>query len=126
MQAENTALGGYAPAIEEATGAPVPALPILEEIMRTEVFHSTLDWQSPAEFQEGARKAHALYLGDRDFYDADARWRRAVFRVSVAEQAAERLPSSQDGDLAAAQAKLEAARAEEAAARAALSAVPTP
>lgn len=118
MQAENTTLRGYLSAIAEATGAPESSLPILEEIMRDEVFHSTLDWQSASEFREGARKAYAIYLEDRGFYDANARWRKAVFRVSVAEQALERFDAD---DRAQAQVELEAARLEEAAAHSALS-----
>ena len=123
MQAETFALRGYLPAIAEATGAPEPALPILEEIMRTEIFHSTLDWQSAEEFRNGARKAYELYLEDQEFYDANARWRKALFRVSVAEQAIENLREGRGDDFATAEAELEAARFDEAAARASLSEV---
>lgn len=108
--------------IAEATGAKDDILPILEEIMRSEVFHSTLDWQSAAEFRSGARKAYRLYLADKAFYDANARWRRSVFRTLVAEQTLaqlrEQLPAAKV--IAAAEAALESARFEEAAARASL------
>ena len=46
-------------------------LPILERIMREEVFHSTLDWQTAHEFNQGAKKAHKIYMGDAAFYDAE-------------------------------------------------------
>ena len=122
MQVENPAPHGYAALIAKATGAPDAALPILEEIMRGEIFHSTLDWQSPAEFRRGARKAYQLYVADKAFYDANARWRRAVFRASLAEQTLAQLlqqpPAAKS--LAAAEAALESARFEEAAARASL------
>lgn len=112
--------------IAKATGAADAALPILEEIMRSEVFHSTLDWQSATEFRRGAKKAYQLYLADKAFYDANARWRRAVFRTSVAEQTLAQLreQSPAANALAAAEAALESARFEEAAARASLDEIP--
>lgn len=90
--------------------------------MRSEVFHSTLDWQSAAEFRQGARKAYKRYLADKAFYDANARWRRAVFRTSVAEQTIGQLREQSPAAkaLAAAEAALESARVEEAAARSSL------
>jgi hypothetical protein len=66
----------YAALIAEATGASESLLPILEHIMREEVFHSTLDWQSRAEFRTGARKAHRIFLADPEFHLlADAAWK---------------------------------------------------
>ena len=66
----------YAALIAEATGADRALLPILERIMREEVFHSTLDWQTRAEFQAGARKAHRIFLADPEFHlVADAAWK---------------------------------------------------
>jgi hypothetical protein len=32
----------------------------IEEIMRADIFHSTLDWQTKAQFNHGAREAAAL------------------------------------------------------------------
>jgi len=84
MQTKNQVSPGYADLIARATGVTSDLLPILEEIMRTEVFHSTLDWQSAAEFREGARKAHRIYLADAAFYDADRRLRLASFRLMAA------------------------------------------
>jgi len=62
---------GYQAMIQVATGAPDKLLPALERIMRRDVFHSTLDWQSAAEFNLGARQALALYRRDAAFYDAE-------------------------------------------------------
>ena len=70
MQAKSK-LTGYHLQIQKATGAPLELLPILERIMREEVFHSTLDWQTAREFSQGAKKAHKLYLGDAEFYDVE-------------------------------------------------------
>lgn len=94
--------------------------------MRSEVFHSTLDWQSPAEFRLGAQKAYRLYLADSAFYDANFRWRRAVFRTLVAEQTLGQIREQATATkaLAAAEAALESARFEEAAARASLDKIP--
>lgn len=53
---------GYAKAISEATGVTDQAvLNELEDIMRNTIFHSTLDWQSKAEFNKGAKEALEIY-----------------------------------------------------------------
>ena len=57
-------LTAYKERIAEATGAPDTILPILENIMREEVFHSTLDWQSDEQFTAGARQALRIFLGN--------------------------------------------------------------
>ena len=82
--------------IQEFTNAAVHELPILENIMRDEIFHSTLDWQSRAQFRTGARKALKLFREDRAFYLADARLKRASFEASVAEQQLSRISQSED------------------------------
>lgn len=73
--------------IQQATGAADELLPVLERIMREDVFHSTLDWQTRSEFNRGAKKAHAIYLADAAFYDSDMAMRRARFALSKAESA---------------------------------------
>jgi len=53
-----TKLFGYAAMISEATGETDPAeLREIEDMMRNTIFHSTLDWQSKAQFNRGARDA---------------------------------------------------------------------
>ena len=71
----------YQEMIREATAAPVEALAILENIMRDEVFHSTLDWQSKEEFAEGAREAYAIYQQDPVFYQRMARAQSLRWRI---------------------------------------------
>ena len=119
MQAEKSRPVAYAAAIAEATGAPDSVLHLIEEIMRDEVFHSTLDWQSADEFRDGARKAHKISLANRDFYHADTLWRRAQFRLFSAAEDLKTLQSdaASGSRLVEAQVELEAARIEEAAAR---------
>jgi hypothetical protein len=52
---------GYAKMISEATGVTDPEdLAYIEDIMRNDIFHSTLDWQSKKEFDDAAREAKAL------------------------------------------------------------------
>ena len=44
--------------ISEATGVTDPArLRKIEDVMRHTIFHSTLDWQTRAQFKRGARQA---------------------------------------------------------------------
>ena len=73
--------------IKAATGAPEKLLPTLERIMRRDVFHSTLDWQSAVEFARGARQALAFYRRDAAFYDAETAQLAAFFVCAQAEQA---------------------------------------
>jgi len=89
-------LTGYQEMVEAATGAPEKLLPTLERIMRRDVFHSTLDWQSAAEFDRGARQALALYRRDAAFYNAETAELAAFFVFAKAEQALARARA--DGD----------------------------
>ena len=90
-------LTGYQAMIQDATGAPEKLLPTLERIMRRDVFHSTLDWQSAAEFDRGARQAFALYRRDAAFYDAETAQLAAFFEFAQAEQTLARTRA--DGDV---------------------------
>lgn len=75
----------YPAMIQQATGVADELLPVLERIMREDVFHSTLDWQTRSEFNRGAKKALALYQADADFHDAESAMRRASFALMKAE-----------------------------------------
>lgn len=53
-----SALRGYALSISQATGVTDPTdLADIEDSMRNDIFHSTLDWQSREVFDMGAREA---------------------------------------------------------------------
>jgi hypothetical protein len=80
-------LSGYQAMVHEATGAPRHLLALLENIMRNDVFHSTLDWQTRAQFDRGARQAYTLYRRDSAFYDASATLQAAAFELTQAETA---------------------------------------
>lgn len=48
----------YAEIIGDATGVTNPAvLEALEDVMRHDIFHSTLDWQTREQLMEAARQA---------------------------------------------------------------------
>lgn len=62
-----SALRGYAAMIAEAIGVTDPAvLEIVEDVMRNDVFHSTLDWQPRDVFDRGARDAYEIYQASLD------------------------------------------------------------
>ena len=86
MQTQNSEIYGYAKQIQEVTGAPAAILPILERIMREEIFNSTLDWQTARQFNAAARKAHRMYLEDQAYYDAHHAWHAARWQASCAER----------------------------------------
>ena len=75
----------YAALIAAATGAPESKLGLLERLMREEIFHSTLDWQSADQLADGARQAYELYRSARHFYDAIEIHQRARFRLGQLE-----------------------------------------
>ena len=83
----------YADQIAAATGAADELLPILENIMREEVFHSMLDWQSASQFRDGARQALAIYEENSSFFQAEISYHKARFRVLMAQQALSDLTS---------------------------------
>lgn len=83
MQVKNTS--PYAKLIRAATGAPESRLVLLENLMRDEIFHSTLDWQSAEELAAGARKAHDLYRSAPGYYDGLELLHLAEFRLSGLE-----------------------------------------
>jgi len=59
----------YAPLISAATGARADDLPKIETIMRDEIFHSTLDWQTEAQLADAAYQAYQLLRSNRAFYE---------------------------------------------------------
>lgn len=83
MQRQKTS--PYAPLIAAATGAPQSRLAMLENLMRDEIFHSTLDWQSAEELADGARRAHDLYRTAPAYFDGLENFQRANFRLSQLE-----------------------------------------
>jgi hypothetical protein len=66
--------------IQMAAAAPVGDLAMIENIMRMEVFHSTLDWQTEAELKRGARQAYQLLKRNRELYQT---YQREAFAVMI-------------------------------------------
>ena len=52
-------IGPYQRDIMDQLGCSAGDAPMVEDIMRNHVFHSTLDWQTEKEFQKGAREGWA-------------------------------------------------------------------
>lgn len=64
--------------VVEDTGCSPADAAILEDIMRNEVFHSTLDWQTRSEHRRAAREAHLLLNQNRAHYEGHYRNARAA------------------------------------------------
>jgi hypothetical protein len=86
MSAQRKKSSPYAPGIAFATGAPESILAILENLMREEIFHSTLDWQSQEQLDEGARQAYDLYRSAPLYYDGIANLQRSEFKLATLER----------------------------------------
>lgn len=99
MQTKSTSLRGYEPQIQDATQAPEEILPILERIMRDEIFHSTLDWQTARQFNAAARKAHKMYREAQYYYDADHALHAARWAACLAESALTAARQAGDADV---------------------------
>ncbi len=66
--------------IQAATGATGGDLVLLENIMREEIFHSTLDWQTRDQLIDGARQAQERLEADRDWYVLERRCRKKILQ----------------------------------------------
>jgi hypothetical protein len=91
-QAQEKQSGGrpesaYLQLIREATDAPDEDLTRIEQIMREDVFHSTLDWQSHKQLRSAARRAHRLLTSNRELYDLGVLCKMAMFEKMRAESA---------------------------------------
>jgi hypothetical protein len=67
--------------IIQDTGIAPEHVDIIECIMREEVFHSTLDWQTAEQLRDGALEALRLFASDRDYYLAWTAYKRLFSRV---------------------------------------------
>lgn len=86
----------YASIIAAATGAPESRLALLENLMRDEIFHSTLDWQTAEELAAGARKAHDLYQSAPGYFDGVQLLHLAEFRLAGLEDRLEKARKAAD------------------------------
>lgn len=86
-------IGPYKRDIMEQLSCSAQDAAMVEDIMRNEVFHSTLDWQSAEQLQRGAREAWAILECDREVFEDYYRKGREAFeqmRQASAELGSER------------------------------------
>jgi uncharacterized protein with von Willebrand factor type A (vWA) domain len=81
-------LSDYQQQAMEYSGCAIEEAYKVERIMRDDIFHSTLDWQSEAELRRGARKAYKMYQENRADYDEMFDTFRAAAEQFFAETAA--------------------------------------
>jgi hypothetical protein len=81
-------MGGYEKDIVEVTGCSPEDAVMIEHIMREEIFHSTLDWQTAAQFNRAARKAAKILAADRCTYEDYFRLTREAYQRLHAENQA--------------------------------------
>ena len=72
-------MSSYVEMICQDTGCTPEDAAMIEDIMRNDIFHSTLDWQSRAEFKTGAREAAKLLEENREMYEQARAQTLAVF-----------------------------------------------
>jgi hypothetical protein len=64
--------------IIEDTGCSPDDAGMIEHIMRDDIFHSTLDWQTRPQLRRAAREAVKLLAENRDLYEQERAMARAV------------------------------------------------
>jgi hypothetical protein len=67
MTKQRKRLGSYEKHIIKIVRCSDEEATVVEEIMRNDIFHSTLDWQTVEEFETGAREAYAVLKEMREF-----------------------------------------------------------
>jgi hypothetical protein len=70
----------------KATGVSPKLAPTIERLMREDIFHSTLDWQTAEELENGAREAYELYRLAKPYYDMWSALLGAVYKRMTADQ----------------------------------------
>ena len=71
--------------IQRTTGAPARDLALIENIIRDDIFHSTLDWQTHEQLADAARQAFDLLNDNRELYESAQASALAVFHQMRAE-----------------------------------------
>src|SRR5262245_4019196 len=73
--------------IREVIPAPTKDIAMSESIMRDEIFHSTLEWQSYEQLADAARHAFARLNQNRELCELDNACRQAMFQKMRADSA---------------------------------------
>ena len=71
-------MSAYRTMIIEATRCNPGDAGMIEHIMRDDIFHSTLDWQTGAELSAAARKAAKMLQENRELYEFERAQTRAI------------------------------------------------
>ena len=72
--------------IQEVTKSPLQDVAMIEHIMRSDIFHSTLDWQTRHQLVDGARAAHSLLVTNRELFEFEQK-AAAAFCAELATSA---------------------------------------
>ena len=75
----------YEKDIIRVTGCSPEDAAMIEHIMREDIFHSTLDWQTATQFKRAARKAAKMLAADRGTYEEYFRLTREAYQRMRAE-----------------------------------------
>ena len=75
--------------IEDIGCSPDDAV-MIEHIMREDIFHSTLDWQTRPQLCRAARKAAKILAENRDLYELERAYACAIFE-EMQQAAAQKL-----------------------------------
>lgn len=70
----------------QATGVSPKLAPTIERLMREHIFHSTLDWQTAEQLEQGAREAHALYKLAPPYFDTWSALLAAAYKRMKADK----------------------------------------
>lgn len=82
-------MSSYREMIIEDTNCNLDNAAMIEHIMREDIFHSTLDWQTRAQLRRAALRAAKMLEENRDLYEQERAQTRAVFeQMRRAEQQA--------------------------------------
>lgn len=74
----------YRAMILEDTACTTDDAGLIEHIMREDIFHSTLDWQTRGELRRAACRAAKMLAQNRDLYEQEQAQARAVFEKTRA------------------------------------------
>jgi len=101
-------LTGYEKSIIEYTGCDIDEVKEVEDIMRNEIFHSTLDWQDKDLFKQGAKEAYEVYKELKKISPTKERHHKHV-QIEKGDTYSEFHPASKKDDVSECKKILEAA-----------------
>lgn len=82
-------IGPYQKVIMAQLGCTANDASMVEGIMRNHIFHSTLDWQSKAQLQQGAIEAWQLLESEREMFEENYNKLRAGFEEAKQMEASD-------------------------------------